>query len=137
MESNLTGANNLIEASRVQGVAVYNRGAEKLGAIDDVMIDKRSGKTVYAIMSFGGFLGMGENYHPIPWAKLNYDRNLGGYVVDIDNKTLEGSPAYAAGATPRWGDEAYEEDLHRYYGATPYWGDTWSEAGMLGGVAPR
>ncbi len=116
---------SLIEASKVQGTAVFNPHGEKLGTIHDVMIDKRSGNSAYAIMSFGGFLGMGADYYPIPWAKLKYDTALGGYVVDIEPRVLEGAPAYAAGATPRWGDPAYEEDLHRYYGAAPYWGDTW------------
>ena len=117
---------SLIEASKVQGTAVYNPHGERLGTIDDVMIDKRSGVSAYAIMSFGGFLGLGSEYHPIPWSKLTYDRNLGGYVVDIDPRVLEGAPAYAAGAPPRWGDQAYEENLHHYYGALPYWGDTWA-----------
>lgn len=117
--------NPLIEASKVQGTAVYNPSGERLGTIDDVMIEKRSGRAAYAIMSFGGFLGIGGDYHPIPWSKLKYDTALGGYVADIDPSMLEGSPAYAAGAQPRWGDQAYEENLHRYYGAPPYWGDTW------------
>lgn len=116
----------LIEASKVQGTAVYNLHGERLGSIDDVMIDKRSGLSVYAIMSFGGFLGLGGDYYPIPWSKLTYDRNLGGYVVDVEPRALEGAPAYAAGATPRWGDRTYEESLHNYYRAPPYWGDTWS-----------
>ncbi len=117
---------NLIEASKVQGTFVYNPHGEKLGVVDDVMINKRSGQAVYAIMSFGGFLGMGSDYHPIPWAKLIYDKNFGGYVVDVEPHVLEGAPAYAAGSAPRWGDQSYEEDIHRYYGALPYWGDTWA-----------
>ena len=116
---------SLIEASKVQGTAVYNPHGERLGSIDDVMIDKRSGLSVYAIMSFGGFLGLGSDYYPIPWSKLTYNRNLGGYVVDIEPRVLEGAPAYAAGAEPRWGDRTYEEGLHHYYGAPTYWGDTW------------
>jgi sporulation protein YlmC with PRC-barrel domain len=120
-----TTERSLIEASKVQGTAVYNPHGERLGSIDDVVIDKRSGLSVYAVMSFGGFLGLGSDYYPIPWSKLSYDRNLGGYVVDIEPRVLEGAPAYAAGATPRWGDRAYEEDLHSYYGAPPYWGDAW------------
>lgn len=120
-----TTQRSLIEASKVQGTAVYNPHGERLGSIDDVMIDKVSGLCVYAIMSFGGFLGLGSDYHPIPWSKLTYDRKLGGYVVDIEPRVLEGAPAYAAGAQPRWGDQTYEEGLHRYYGALPYWGDTW------------
>ena len=128
---------NFVRANKdIIGTKVVNPQHEDLGKIEDLIVDS-SGRVSYAVLSFGGFLGMGENYHPIPWAKLNYDRNLGGYVVDIDNKTLEGSPAYAAGASPRWGDEEYEEGLHRYYGAAPYWGDTWSEAGMPGAPQTR
>ena len=121
-----TSRSSLIAASKVNGTDVYNPHGEKLGAIDDVMIDKRSGKTAYAIMSFGGFLGLGSDYNPIPWSKLKYDTGKGGYVVDIEPRVLEGAPAYVAGAEPRWGDREYEEGLHRYYGAPPYWGDTWA-----------
>lgn len=116
---------SLIEASKVQGTAVFNPHGERLGSIHDVMIDKRSGNSVYAIMSFGGFLGLGADYYPIPWSKLKYDTSLGGYVVDIEPRVLEGAPAYAAGSAPRWGDPNYEENVHRYYGAAPYWGDSW------------
>jgi sporulation protein YlmC with PRC-barrel domain len=112
---------SLIEASRVQDTNVYNVAGEKLGAVHDLMIDKRSGTTSYAVVSFGGFLGVGENYFPIPWSKLKYDEKLGGYVTDIEVGELEGAPAYVAGAEPRWGDRAYEEELHRFYGAAPYW----------------
>ena len=118
MESN---PSSLIEASRVRDTAVFNTAGEKLGAVHDLMIDKRTGQTVYAVVSFGGFLGIGENYFPIPWAKLKYDPTLGGYVTDIEMGQLEGAPAYAAGASPRWGDPGYEEELHRFYGAAPYW----------------
>ena len=120
-----TANNTLIEASKVQGTAVYNPHGERLGNIDDVMIDKRSGKAAYAIMSFGGFLGLGGDYYPIPWGKLKYDSQVGGYVVDIEPRILEGAPAVAAGAQPRWGDQSYEEGLHRYYGAPPYGGEAW------------
>ena len=82
---------SLIEASKVQSTAVYNPHGEKLGSIQDVMIDKRSGNSVYAIMSFGGFLGLGADYYPIPWSKLKYDTSLGGYVVDIEPRVLEGA----------------------------------------------
>jgi sporulation protein YlmC with PRC-barrel domain len=112
---------SLIEASRVRDTKVFNPSGEKLGVVHDLMIDKRTGRTIYAVVSFGGFLGLGEDYFPIPWAKLKYDATLGGYVTDIDIGALEGAPAYVAGAEPRWGDRAYEEELHRFYGAAPYW----------------
>lgn len=126
MNSIDTARSSLIEASRVQGTSVFNPHGEKLGAVDDFMIDKRSGHAAYAIMSFGGFLGLGGDYFPIPWSLLKYDTTVGGYVVDIEPRVLEGAPAYAAGAEPRWGDRDYEENLHRHYGAPPYWGDTWA-----------
>ena len=75
---------SLISASKVTGTNVYNRQGEKLGSVYDVMLDKVSGRVAYAIMSFGGFLGMGENYHPLPWRALTYDTRQDGYVVDID-----------------------------------------------------
>ena len=85
-----TGA-SLISADRVEGTSVYNRTGDHLGSIKDVMIDKMSGKVAYAVMSFGGFLGIGEKLHPVPWSKLNYDRSQGGYVVDMDKRVLEGA----------------------------------------------
>ena len=77
---------NLIASDKVQGTNVYNAAGDNLGAIHDVMIDKPSGKVAYAIMSFGGFLGMGNQYHPLPWSVLKYDTNLGGYVVHLDKR---------------------------------------------------
>jgi hypothetical protein len=74
---------SLIAASKVNGTSVYDHAGEKLGSIYDVMINKSSGKAAYAIMSFGGFLGMGNSYHPLPWQHLTYDERLGGYVVTI------------------------------------------------------
>ena len=100
MDTAETTRSSLIEASKVQGTSVFNPHGERLGVIDDVMIDKRSGQAAYAIMSFGGFLGMGGDYYPIPWTKLRYDVNISGYVVDIEPRVLEGAPAYAAGARP-------------------------------------
>ena len=82
----------LIAAGKVNGTSVYDPAGEKLGSIfHDVMLDKASGKADYAIMSFGGFLGMGSSYHPLPWSELTYDEGLGGYVVGIDRSVLEGA----------------------------------------------
>ena len=74
----------LISSDKVEGTAVYNRAGEKLGSIHTLMIDKRSGKVAYAVMSFGGFLGIGDRYHPLPWSVLDYETSQGGYVVDLD-----------------------------------------------------
>jgi hypothetical protein len=69
---------DLISSDKVEGTAVYNRQGEKLGSIYTLMIDKISGKVVYAVMSFGGFLGIGDRYHPLPWSVLKYDTRQGG-----------------------------------------------------------
>jgi sporulation protein YlmC with PRC-barrel domain len=112
---------NLIASHKVQGTSVYNTAGESLGSIHDLMIDKPSGKVAYAIMSFGGFLGIGDQYHPLPWSVLKYDTNLGGYVVNLDKQKLEGGPAYPEDEEPTWGDRAYESKIHDYYGVGPYW----------------
>jgi sporulation protein YlmC with PRC-barrel domain len=83
---------SLISAGKVQGTNVYNTDGDTLGEVYDVMIDKVSGKVAYAIMSFGGFLGVGERYHPLPWNNLKYDTRQGGYVVGLTRQQLEGAP---------------------------------------------
>lgn len=112
---------DLISADKVEGTAVYNRAGDRLGSVDKVMIDKLSGKVPYAVMSFGGFLGMGESYHPLPWNVLEYDTRMGGYVVDLDPETLKGAPTYRADETVDWRDESWNRRLHDYYGVPPYW----------------
>ncbi len=107
---------HLIAASKVNGTSVYNRAGEKLGSVYDVMINKSSGKSEYAIMSFGGFLGIGDKYHPLPWQSLTYDERQGGYVVDIDRSRLEGAPAYSTTDQDNWNDPAYGRRVDDYYG---------------------
>jgi hypothetical protein len=107
---------NLISADKVTGTSVYNRQDEKLGSVYDVMLNKSSGQVAYAIMSFGGFLGMGESYHPLPWRALTYDTRLDGYVVDIDRRRLEAAPTYTASDEPNWADRSYGQRVDSYYG---------------------
>ena len=109
-------AGTLIAASKVNGTSVYDRAGEKLGNVYDVMIDKRTGKTDYAIMNFGGFLGIGEQYHPLPWQSLTYDERYGGYVVDVDRSRLEGAPTYSMTDQDMWRDPAYGRRIDDYYG---------------------
>ena len=81
--------NRLIASDKVEGTAVYNTQGERLGSVYNFMVDKGSGQVEYAVMSFGGFLGIGDSYHPLPWKSLTYDTNLGGYVVDLDKNRLQ------------------------------------------------
>lgn len=107
-------SHRLIASDKVEGTAVYNRQGEKLGSVYNFMVDKRSGQVEYAVMSFGGFLGMGDRYHPLPWRVLTYDTNQGGYVIDLDKRALEGAPSYEPGQEPSY-DRSYDEEVYRYY----------------------
>jgi hypothetical protein len=111
----------LIAANQVAGTSVYNTAGDKLGSVEEVMIDKSSGRIAYAVLGFGGFLGIGNRHHPLPWSTLHFDTSLGGYVVDLDRSVLEGAPAYADNETPRWDDESWGRNVHDYYKAQPYW----------------
>jgi sporulation protein YlmC with PRC-barrel domain len=124
--NNVSGAvatdetDRLISSDQAVGTAVYNRQGEHLGSIYNLMIDKYSGQVAYAVMSFGGFLGMGENYHPLPWRRLTYDTRLGGYVVDLDRTQLEKAPSYTARTAPDWSDRTYGHRVDDFYGVPPY-----------------
>ena len=105
----------LIASNKVEGTPVYNRAGEKLGSGHNFMVGKRSGKVAYAVMSFGGFLGLGESYHPLPWGALVYDTAQGGYVVDLDKERLTRAPSFRAGEDP-FGDPDYGRRLVEHYG---------------------
>ncbi|HLG87308.1 MAG TPA: PRC-barrel domain-containing protein [Alphaproteobacteria bacterium] len=108
---------NLISASKVEDTPVYNGSGDRLGDIHDIMIEKRSGQVAYAVMSFGGFLGIGEKYHPLPWNLLTYDENLGGYVVPMNEEQLRGAPAYTESELENFGTTAdYQTRVRDYYG---------------------
>ncbi len=115
------GSPRLISADKVDGTNVYNKTGEKLGSIHNVMIDKFSGKVAYAEMSFGGFLGIGDRYHPLPWSMLDYDQKKSGYVVDLSKKSLEGAPTYSAEDFVNWEDETWGRQVHDYYKVPPFW----------------
>jgi sporulation protein YlmC with PRC-barrel domain len=110
----------LIAAEKVEGTSVYNMQGEKLGTVDDIMIDKISGRAIYAVMSFGGFLGMGEKQHPLPWSALKYDERQGGYVVNLDKSMLEKAPTLDSGKDFAWTAD-YGRRVDKYYGAQSYW----------------
>src|SRR5688500_16392339 len=110
--------NHLIASDTVEGTSVYDRSGENIGTVYDFMLDNKSGHGAYAVMSYGGFLGIGEKYHPIPWKKLTYDTGLGGYIVDIDRKQLESAPSYSRSDSP-WRDPKYGRSVYDYYGV-PY-----------------
>jgi hypothetical protein len=116
-----SASGRLIAGAKVSGTLVYNPAGEKLGEIEDVMIDKPTGRIAYAVMSFGGFLGIGGRHHPLPWTALKYDQEIGGYVVNLDRDTLEGAPAYADDEAIAWDDTVWGKRVHDFYSTPPYW----------------
>lgn len=119
--------NTLIAADKVQGTAVYDAGGERLGTIDSLMLNKRSGKVAYAVMSFGGFLGIGERYHPLPWDKLTYDTDKGGYNIGYTQDELRAGPTYSR-------DEIDDFDGDRSRGVDDYYGRSSALGGGITGA---
>jgi hypothetical protein len=112
----------LIESDRVEGTTVYDPSGNNIGSIKRLMIEKVSGKVAYAMMSFGGFLGMGEDEHTIPWSKLTYDTSLGGYRTDITEEQLRGAPTFTRDQDYDWSNRDRERELHDYWQSPTYWG---------------
>jgi hypothetical protein len=112
----------LILGSRVTGTPVVNQDGQRIGHVDDLSINKVSGQVLYAIMSFGGFLGIGEKFHPLPWPMLDYDPVRGGYVVALDRAALEGAPHYDRDELAAFGGshEKFGEQILNYYATYGY-----------------
>jgi sporulation protein YlmC with PRC-barrel domain len=112
----------LISSNKVEGTAVYDPNGEKLGHIYNFMVNKRSGQVEYAVLQFGGFLGLGSDYYPLPWESLTYDVSQGGYAVSVSKDRLQGAPRYSAGNEPDF-DRTYGQEVYDYYGVNypTYW----------------
>lgn len=110
----------LIGSDKVEGTPVYRPDGNRVGQIERVMIDKLSGRIAYAVMSFGGFMGLGEDYYPLPWSLLTYNPKLGGYEVNIGEEQLKGAPKFGRDqswdASPAGGKRVFD-----HYGLPPYW----------------
>lgn len=104
---------SLIGSDKVQGTVVYGPDGEKIGSIERVMIEKLSGKVSYAVLSFGGFLGIGDDHYPLPWPSLKYNVELGGYQTMITNDQLQNAPHYARDDEYDWKGARKVDD---YYG---------------------
>ena len=118
MEDVTTIFHPLIASSDVNGTQVFNTEGDRIGSIDHLMIDKKTGKVAYAVMGFGGFLGLGEDQYPIPWNALKYDTAQEGYVTGITRAQLEASPKVG----DDWQrDRVWEARAYEHYGVQPYW----------------
>ena len=111
-----TISSDVISSEKVEGTTVYNTAGDKLGSVDDLMIDKVSGQIRYAVLEFGGFLGMGTDRYPLPWNMLKYDTAKEGYVVPLDKDKLDKAPRYAETEVPEYTTD-YGKRVYNYYGA--------------------
>ncbi|MBL8581732.1 MAG: PRC-barrel domain-containing protein [Rhizobiaceae bacterium] len=116
-----TGHTQAIPASRVIGTTVYNTGGKNIGTIQDVMLDKTSNGILFAVIGFGGFLGIGEKYHAIPWSALDYQRSQGGYVVPFSKEQLEAAPAYSINELTEDDGQKLRTESYEYYKVQPDW----------------
>jgi hypothetical protein len=114
-------SSDAICAKKVIGTSVRDAGGDKIGQIEDIVLDKLSNNIVFAIVGFGGFLGMGEKYHPIPWSSLKYDERNGGYGVNFPREVLEAAPADSIEALVAGNATAYRDRAYDYYKAPRYW----------------
>jgi hypothetical protein len=112
---------SLIGSDKVQGTVVYGTDEKKIGKLERVMIDKISGKVAHAVLSFGGFMGIGEDYYPVPWSMLKYDTNLDGYRVKLTKDQLDKAPKYSKTTDWNW-DRDNDRRVYDYYKVPPYWG---------------
>jgi hypothetical protein len=121
----------LIESDRVEGTTVYDPKGTNIGSIKRLMIEKLSGRVAYAVASFGGFLGMGEDHYTLPWNKLTYDTGLGGYRTDVTEDQLRGAPAFSRDRNYTWSDRERERELHDYWRSPYYWDRREAEAARI------
>jgi len=111
----------LIASDKVEGTAVRRSDGEKLGTIKRVVVDKCSGKVAYAVMTFGGFLGIGDEYRALPWSVLRYNEDLDAYELNMADDQLRRAPALATGSESGIVGRDWERNVHDYYRASPYW----------------
>lgn len=114
------GTHDLIASDKVIGTNVYDYNDKHIGKVERLVLEKVGGHVSYAVLSFGGFLGIGEDYYPLPWEKLSYDPNLGGFKIDISKEQVEGAPSYERDSDYDWSADNGRR-IHDYYGVPPYW----------------
>lgn len=111
---------HLMGADTLIGNEVYNRQDEKLGDIKEIMLDMRHGTVSYAVLEFGGFLGMGTKLFAVPWGALTLDTVEKRFVLDVNKESLENAPGFEKDQWPDMADPTWEQGIHDYYGTTPY-----------------
>ena len=116
-----SGHTSAIRAKKVIGTNVVDAAGQKIGQIEDVMLDKLSNNILFAVVGFGGFLGMAEKYHPLPWSGLDYDESRSAYIVPYSKEQLRAAPAGSIDELTRGDGLAFRERVYDYYKAPRYW----------------
>jgi sporulation protein YlmC with PRC-barrel domain len=114
-------SNSPIKASSMIGTDVINPNGDSLGDIKEVVVDPRTGKVAYAVVSFGGFLSMGEKLFAIPFSAFEYDVNKSKYVLDVSKERLKAAPGFDPDNWPTMSEEKWNRDVYKYYDRSPYW----------------
>jgi sporulation protein YlmC with PRC-barrel domain len=110
-----TGHTSAIRASKVIGTPIKDNAGERVGKIEDVVLDKQSNSILFGVVSFGGVLGVGEKYHPVPWAALDYDETEGAYVINLTKEQLKAAPADSIEELTRDDGQAYADRAYTFY----------------------
>jgi len=108
----------VLSASTLSGDDVYNKKGEKLGSIKELMLDIESGRVCYAVLSFGGFLSLGEKLFAVPWSALKVDTENKRFVMDAAEERLKNAPGFDSDNWPNMADTTWEKSVHAYYGTT-------------------
>lgn len=116
-----SGHTSAIRGKKVIGTTVKNPAGETLGEVEDIVLDKQSNNIMFAVLSFGGFLGIGEKYHPIPWSALTYDKGQDAYIINYSKDRLEAAPADTIEELTKNDGHAYRDRSYDYYKVKPYW----------------
>ena len=111
----------LLSSSSITNDCVRNQNDEELGSISDLMVDCNSGKVSYAVMSSGGFLGLGNKLFAVPFSALTCDREKECFVLDASKETFENAEGFDKDNWPDMANRQWEEQTHKHYGAEPYW----------------
>lgn len=116
-----TATRSTLSASTLIGDSVMNSAGEELGSIKDIMLDLDSGRIAYAVLSFGGFLGLGDKLFAVPWNALQLDAPNHSFILNVDKQTLQNANGFDEGDWPDMADRTWGARVHEHYGTTPYW----------------
>jgi sporulation protein YlmC with PRC-barrel domain len=116
-----SGHTSAIRANKVIGTRVLNMSDEHIGKVEDIVLDKLSSNILFAVVGFGGFLGMAEKYHPVPWSSLDYDEARDAYVVDFTREQLQTAPSDSLEALTRQDSRAFREQAYDHYQVPHSW----------------